>query len=115
MAVYERYPALIPRIDQRLYALQSKGEQAMQNRTQNTGVRRRAVAVILDLIVIGSITQPIWATSAIFSISTRATGTGQIVPDAIQFYANPWGGLFVVVIPIVYFTLMEGLFGATAG
>lgn len=87
----------------------------MQYGMENVGVWRRAVAVILDLIIIWSVTEPIWATSGIFSMSTSTSTTGQIVPNAIQFYANPWGGLLVAVIPIIYFTLMEGFFGATAG
>jgi uncharacterized RDD family membrane protein YckC len=88
----------------------------MQYQTQYVGVWRRAVAVVLDLIIIGSLTGPIWLNSGFFTPSTQTTTTSTgTVTAVVQFAANPWTGLLVAAIPFVYFTLLEGFFGATAG
>ncbi len=88
----------------------------MQYQTQYVGVWRRAVAVILDLIIIGSLTGPIWLNSGFFSPSTQTITTpGGTATAVVQFAANPWSGLLIAAIPFIYFTLLEGLFGATAG
>lgn len=84
--------------------------------TQYVGVWRRAVAVVLDLIIIGSLTGPIWLSSGLFpSTQTTNAPAGQTVTAIVAFAANPWGGLLVGAIPLIYFTLLEGFFGATAG
>jgi uncharacterized RDD family membrane protein YckC len=87
----------------------------MQYQTQYVGVWRRAVAVVLDLIIIGSLTGPIWLNSAFFAPSTQTTTTSGTVTEVVQFAASPWTGLLIAAIPFIYFTLLEGFFGATAG
>jgi uncharacterized RDD family membrane protein YckC len=87
----------------------------VQYQVQYAGVWRRAVALILDVIIIGSLTEPIWYNSGLFTLTTRATASGQVVPGVIQVYANPWTGLMLAVIPFAYFTPLEEFFGATAG
>jgi uncharacterized RDD family membrane protein YckC len=93
----------------------AKGEVLMQYQIEYVGVWRRAVAVVLDLIIIGSLTSPIWFNSGLFTMTTRTTTTGEVVPQVIQFAASPWAGLLAGAIPFVYFMLLEGFFGATAG
>ncbi len=78
------------------------------------GVWRRAVAVILDSIILASFTGPIWLNSAFFTAASRANPPGATT-QVLQFAASPWTGLLVAAIPFVYFTLLEGFFGATAG
>jgi uncharacterized RDD family membrane protein YckC len=77
-------------------------------------VWRRAVAVILDTFIIATLTGPIWLNSGLFSTATRANATGTVT-EIIPFVASPWTGLLVAAIPFIYFTLLEGFFGATAG
>jgi uncharacterized RDD family membrane protein YckC len=86
----------------------------MQYQTTYVGVWRRAVAVVLDLIIIGSLTGPIWLNSVFFAPSTSTTTSGTVT-EVVQFAASPWTGLLLAAIPFIYFTLLEGFFGATAG
>lgn len=87
----------------------------MQYRIQNVGVGRRAVAVILDMIIIGTLTGPIWLSSGFFPSTQTTTSPTGTATTFVQFAANPWGGLLLGAIPFIYFTLLEGFFGATAG
>lgn len=81
---------------------------------QYAGVGRRAVAVIIDLIIISALGSPIWLTGVVFQAPTMRPGTTEIVtPGAI--YANPWTGLLLAILPLAYFALLEGFFGATPG
>ncbi len=88
--------------------------QAVPYQTEYVGVWRRAVAVVLDLIIIGSLTGPIWLNSGLFTTATRANASGTVT-EIVPFVASPWTGLLVAAIPFIYFTLLEGFFGATAG
>jgi uncharacterized RDD family membrane protein YckC len=78
------------------------------------GVGRRAVAVILDLFIIATFTGPIWLNSAFFTAAAEANPS-RATTQVLQFAASPWTGLLLAAIPFVYFTLLEGFFGATAG
>jgi uncharacterized RDD family membrane protein YckC len=87
----------------------------MQYQLRYVGVWRRALAVILDLIIIGSLGSPIWFNSGLFTMTTTPRPSSGLGPEVIQYYANPWTGLLLAVLPFAYFTLLEGFFGATAG
>lgn len=78
------------------------------------GLGRRAVAVILDTIIIASFTGPIWLNSIFFSAANSPNPPGATT-QVLQFAASPWTGLLIAAIPIIYFTLLEGFFGATPG
>jgi len=81
---------------------------------QYAGVGRRAVAVIIDLIIIAALGSPIWLTGVVIQAPVMRPGTTEIVtPGAI--YANPWTGLLLAILPLAYFALLEGFFGATPG
>jgi len=78
------------------------------------GVGRRAVAVILDLIVLASLGSPIWLTGWVFNATGSSTGPNQGF-GTVQMGVSPWTGVLLALLPFAYFTLMEGAFGATAG
>lgn len=77
-------------------------------------VRRRAVAVILDLLIIAAIGSPVWLSGSLFTTSTVTTDGGtMVVPSG--FVVSPWTGLLLGLLPVVYFATLEALYGATPG
>lgn len=83
---------------------------------QYATVRRRAVAVILDVLIIGAISAPVWLAGSMFtSATTIPTEGGGSVVIPTGFAVSPWAGLLLGLLPLVYFTALEALYGATPG
>ena len=87
---------------------------------QPIGVWRRAVAVILDLIIIATLGSPVWLagnvfTTRTFTSITNGTTTTITIPLPTGVLASPWTGLFLAILPFAYFTLLEGAYAATPG
>lgn len=78
-------------------------------------VRRRAVAVILDLVIIAAIGSPIWMAGSIFTTTTVPIEGGGTMAIPTGFVASPWTGLLLGLLPLAYFGVLEALYGATPG